>query len=260
MKEKILYSLQKIFLAALFAATLIAAPVLASSASKTKPLTISGIVFWTNVDRITENPSAPYLNKNYILNAIASARLDDMFKRQYFDHVSPTGIAPSDIAIKFGYRYLTFSENIALGTYQNDQALVTAWMNSPHHRKNIISPKFREIGVAARVGIYKNRRTWIAVQVFGRSASDCPSPSSAAKNALDTVAEKIAEKNSVALPLYELLRSNSPQTSSEITTYNQNVQTYDSLVQEINILKTEFRQRTNEFNVAVKAYNTCLAK
>jgi uncharacterized protein YkwD len=54
-----------------------------------------------------------------------------------------------------GYDNWTFSyawgENIAYG-YTSAAAVMTAWMNSPGHRANILSTSFTEIGVSARVG------------------------------------------------------------------------------------------------------------
>lgn len=43
--------------------------------------------------------------------------------------------------------YTAWGENIAYG-YNTAQAVVTAWMNSPGHRANILSPNYTQIGVA----------------------------------------------------------------------------------------------------------------
>jgi hypothetical protein len=45
-------------------------------------------------------------------------------------------------------------ENLVWGTEElsTPQALVTAWMNSPPHRENLLKPRFREIGIAAVAG------------------------------------------------------------------------------------------------------------
>lgn len=41
-------------------------------------------------------------------------------------------------------------ENIAMG-FKSADAVVTAWMNSPGHRRNILDPDYRFIGVAAAI-------------------------------------------------------------------------------------------------------------
>ncbi len=46
----------------------------------------------------------------------------------------------------YGISYRTAGENIASGQ-RTAQAVVTAWMNSEGHRKNILNPNFTEIGV-----------------------------------------------------------------------------------------------------------------
>jgi uncharacterized protein YkwD len=51
-------------------------------------------------------------------------------------------------------RTWTVGENLVWGTgpLSTPQALVTAWMNSPPHRENLLRPTFRELGVAAIPG------------------------------------------------------------------------------------------------------------
>ena len=58
------------------------------------------------------------------------------------------------------YRYSAIAENVAQGQ-KNPSQVVNAWMKSPGHRKNILSPKYTEIGVG-----YSNNY-W--TQVFGNS-------------------------------------------------------------------------------------------
>ncbi len=71
----------------------------------------------------------------------------DMIANNYFDHTSPTGETPGDRATAAGYRWLKVGENIAKGQ-RTPKEVVDAWMNSPHHRANILDPDFTELGVA----------------------------------------------------------------------------------------------------------------
>ena len=57
-------------------------------------------------------------------------------------------------------------ENVAYG-YPSGRATVTAWMNSPGHRANILEPRHRRMGLAARKG---DNGRWYVAQVFGRKA------------------------------------------------------------------------------------------
>ena len=56
-------------------------------------------------------------------------------------------------------------ENVAYG-YSNGKAAVTAWMNSPGHRANILNRKYRLIAVGA---VQDKDGRWYVAQVFGRS-------------------------------------------------------------------------------------------
>lgn len=54
-------------------------------------------------------------------------------------------------------------ENVAMG-YLSGLAVVKAWMNSPEHRKNLLSRHYTLIGIAARKG---SDGLWYVSQVFG---------------------------------------------------------------------------------------------
>ena len=49
-----------------------------------------------------------------------------------------------------GYRYSTFGENLFVGTWGQVSArdVVTAWLQSPPHRANLLDPGFRDVGAA----------------------------------------------------------------------------------------------------------------
>ena len=153
--------------------------------SRETPLTIAGVVQWTNVER-AEAGLAP-LAGNAELNAAAKIRLDDMFQYQYFAHESPSRKDAEYAADASGYEFISLGENLALGAFEGDQDVVTAWMNSPGHRANILKDDFEEIGVAVRRGVFEGEQTWIAVQVFARSASSCPDVPGALKVQIDTL-------------------------------------------------------------------------
>ncbi len=131
-------------------------------------LTSSEVLRLTNVTR--SEHGIPELKESFLLNAVAVDRARDMFEKQYFDHVSPTGEKAADIAQKVGYRYKMIGENIAAGAFITNQKIINGWMQSPGHRKNLLSGQFEEIGVAVVKGRLEGDETWIAVQVFGRQS------------------------------------------------------------------------------------------
>ncbi|MDQ0915105.1 CAP domain-containing protein [Paenibacillus sp. V4I5] len=87
------------------------------------------------------------LTGNSALTAMALDKAKDMYNNGYFDHTSPTYGSPFDMMSKYGIRYSYAGENIAKGQ-QTPEAVMKAWMNSPGHRQNILSPNFTQIGVA----------------------------------------------------------------------------------------------------------------
>ena len=89
----------------------------------------------------------PPLRINDTLCAAAFDRLDDMFAKHYFSHVSPDGLQPWAWADKRGYDYRQMGENLAVG-YATADAIVDGWMHSPGHRKNVLNSAFEEVGVA----------------------------------------------------------------------------------------------------------------
>lgn len=87
------------------------------------------------------------LKLNAALSVVALDKAKDMYYNQYFSHQSPTFGSPFDMMRSYGIRYSYAGENIAMGQ-RSPQEVMNAWMNSDGHRKNILNPNFKEIGVA----------------------------------------------------------------------------------------------------------------
>ena len=98
------------------------------------------------------------VTSNSDLRQAAVSHSSEMISRGYFEHTSPSGLTFMDRIEGTGYmngaRTWTVGENLVWGTgpLSTPQALVTAWMNSPPHRENLLRPTFRELGVAALAG------------------------------------------------------------------------------------------------------------
>ena len=97
-----------------------------------------------NAERTKRGISALTLDSN--LSSVATKKSQDMVNKNYFDHTSPTYGSPFDMMKQFGISYRTAGENIAKGQ-KTPQEVVTAWMNSEGHRKNILNPNFTNLGV-----------------------------------------------------------------------------------------------------------------
>ena len=88
------------------------------------------------------------LAKNWQLSRVARYKSQDMINKKYFGHTSPTYGTPFQMMESFGLRFSAAGENIAYGQ-KTPQEVMTAWMNSPGHRANILSAAYTQIGVGA---------------------------------------------------------------------------------------------------------------
>ena len=79
------------------------------------------------------------------LRDVGRAHSQDMLKRGYFSHYTPEGLSPFDRMEKFGIDYQSAGENLALAP--STELAMQGLMNSPGHRKNILSPNFNKIGI-----------------------------------------------------------------------------------------------------------------
>jgi uncharacterized YkwD family protein len=105
---------------------------------------VQQVIDLTNAQR--SKNGLPALKADTQLNGVAQKKAEDMQQNHYFSHTSPTYGSPFDMMRDFGVTYKSAGENIAQGQ-PTPQEVVTAWMNSEGHRKNILSPNFTHIGV-----------------------------------------------------------------------------------------------------------------
>ncbi len=102
------------------------------------------VIRLTNLER--SKKGLPALKANWQLSRCARYKSQDMINKNYFAHQSPTFGSPFDMIESFGISMAAGGENIAMGQ-RTAQEVVTAWMNSPGHRSNILSTAYTEIGV-----------------------------------------------------------------------------------------------------------------
>ena len=206
------------------------------------------IIEITNQKRI-ENGDLPILNENEKLNFTAEKKLQDMFTKQYFEHVSPSGVGVSNLADQASYEYILIGENLALGNFESEQALVDAWMASPGHRENILNDKYTEIGVAIGKGQFEGKNVWLAVQHFALPKSACPK--------IDEVEGEIIkylqnEAKELVLDLNTRLKNinrgviyDGMTVNEQIDLYNSKVISYNELIKETKIKISEYNEQVN---------------
>jgi len=111
------------------------------------------------------------LIESSVLDQAALAKGTDMLNKGYWAHVAPDGTQPWKFFTDASYKYRYAGENLARD-FASAGAAVDAWMASPSHRENLLSPKYEEIGIAVVEGNLAGVDTTIIVQFFGTRYSD----------------------------------------------------------------------------------------
>lgn len=217
-------------------------------------LTSAGVFSWTNAQRSLNGVSL--LRESKLLDSVAEFKMNDMFARQYFAHDAPTGEGVSDLAEDFGYEFILIGENLALGDFEDDEALVTAWMDSPGHRENILNDRYREIGIAVGKGSFDGRDTWIAVQSFGVPFSVCNKVDGDLLDDINLRIEELDELENTIRDLQSELKSTLPKRG---TSYISSVNNYNSLVNQYNALRVQLDSWVADYNNQVNKFNVCIS-
>jgi uncharacterized protein YkwD len=107
-----------------------------------------------NVNALRKSHGLAALKLSVRLNAAAAQHSNEMARVGYFAHESANG-APFDKRVARFYpmgsrRYWSVGENLvwAAPDLAADEAL-KLWLNSPPHRENLLTARWREIGISA---------------------------------------------------------------------------------------------------------------
>jgi len=214
----------------------------------------SKIIAETNAQRIANG--LPALVENNILDDAATAKANDMFKNQYFEHISPTGVDPGKLVQNQGYEYIVTGENLILGNFKDEADLVQDWMNSEGHRANILNTRYAEIGVSVVKGTYNGETVWISVQEFGLPMSACTKPSESLKTQIEVQQTELGQLSfSIDEKKKEIdnTNKNSSYYSQMINDYNSMVANYNSFGEQLKNIILQYNNQVNDFNQCVNA-------
>lgn len=218
-------------------------------------LSKNNIITFTNKYR-KENGNLEPLKENSKLDMSAENKLRDMFDNQYFEHMSPSGQSVSDLSNQVGYNYILIGENLALGNFKDDLALVDAWMASPGHRANILNRHYTEIGVAVGKGVFEGKNVWISVQHFGTPISVCPPVDQVLYGVIDINQTKLnTMEGDLALEREKIDKN----VIFEGSTYTEQINEYNSQIDIYNQLIIDTKQKIETYNNQVQNFNTCLS-
>jgi hypothetical protein len=106
------------------------------------------------IDRVRAKRGLWRLRPSELLDRASRRHAADMVRRRYFSHDTPGGAGPADRARRAGYVKRSCSwrigEVLAWGVAGRStaHATVRAWMDSPGHRRILVSRRYRELGSA----------------------------------------------------------------------------------------------------------------
>lgn len=218
-------------------------------------ITKDDLIRATNRHRVS-NSLKPFTENNK-LNISSSMKVDDMIAKQYFEHISPTGVGVSDLGDQVGYEYIIIGENLALGNFKDGDSVLTAWMNSPGHRANILNTHYSEIGISIKKGIYEGNEVFVAVQHFGLPRSACPQIDSVLKGSIN-ISQNNA--NNISNDLKKRKEVIDSGAIFEGFTKDEQIKIYNDIVANYNNLVVELKTKINKYNQQVSDFNNCLAE
>lgn len=110
------------------------------------------------------------LVENKQLSYAASIKLADIQKYQYWSHDNPqSGKKWLEFIRESNYSFAT-GENLAKG-FDDIDSIINAWLKSPSHRKNLLSSKFNNYGLAIGQVNYAEGPQTVVVLEFGATPS-----------------------------------------------------------------------------------------
>lgn len=228
------------------------APLNVGGAFKDVNLTKEKIISETNLQR--QKNGLPALTENQKLNDAALAKANDMFKNQYFEHVSPSGKDPGTLVKEYGYDYILTGENLILGNFSDEKDVVQKWMDSLGHRENILNNRYTEMGGAVIKGTYQGQTVWIGVQEFGLPSSACPEPSAALKNQIESYKNQL----DIISNQIEAVRAQINSVSRKSFEYNSLVKSYNELIDQYQQSADATKKLVADYNNQVSAFNLCI--
>jgi len=106
------------------------------------------------------------VSSNKKLQKTAKNRLEDMQKKKYFSHLSPNGKNIKFFLQESDYKIILAGENLARN-FTDEEELNNAWLNSFFHRRVIMGPIYKDIGIASGWAKIDQKDHYITVMVLG---------------------------------------------------------------------------------------------
>lgn len=157
---------------------------------------ISAVIAKVNQDRTIAG--LPELKINNVLSASAKIKAQDMLDKDYFAHYSPDGKKPWDFISRDQYEYLYVGENLAIN-FTSADSVHQALMNSPSHKKNILSDRYQDFGIAMLSGELNGKETNVLVQLFGTEKELSPAKDFALNINTDAIQKELKDGDTIVV-------------------------------------------------------------
>ena len=110
------------------------------------------------IDRVRDRRDVRDLRESGLLDEAAGRHATDMFERRYFSHVSPGGGDLGDRARRAGFARPRCSWSVGevlawgVGPRSTAAAIILAWLDSPSHRRILVSRRYGQVGLGLQAG------------------------------------------------------------------------------------------------------------
>ena len=98
-------------------------------------------------------PPAPPIAWNEVLAEVATSHSSYMTAKEKISHEGVDGSKAGSRLDKAGYHWRTYGENVAMGPTKVEE-VTELWKNSPSHCKNIMDPKFTQMGIGKQMNYW----------------------------------------------------------------------------------------------------------
>jgi uncharacterized protein YkwD len=96
----------------------------------------------------------------------ALLKANDMMKDDYWSHTSPSGETPWQWFSEVDYPYTYAGENLAKN-FSSAQGVISAWMRSDEHRRNMLNDNYNDVGFAITSGELQGEQATLVVAMYG---------------------------------------------------------------------------------------------
>jgi len=159
------------------------------------------------------------LSEDSKLNSAAYMKAQDMLEKDYFAHTSPDGKGLAYWLSQVNYSYRYAGENLG-ADFLSSVELFNAWMASPSHRANIMSPNYQKTGIAILSGDFQGHEMIVIVQMFGGFGQVSQTASSSSESnqpqlAQNTPIKSVSSSSPISVPTQ--VNTPAPPTSTSPT-------------------------------------------